>query len=88
VTYESPQGDKQESVMLTKSGSSTFKALVVPIGTRNSGVASEAEIVDSMTGILVAQQSLALNAGSFNSRPDAMFKRAAPAKVAEPEKAG
>lgn len=75
-------------------------ALVVPIGTRNGGVATEAEIVDSMTGIPVAQQSLAFNAGFFNSRPDAMFKRAAhakagfkvharalAAKVARPEKA-
>jgi hypothetical protein len=56
-------------------------ALVVPIGTRNGGVATEAEIVDSMTGVPVAQQSLAFNAGFFNSRPDAMFRRAAHAKA-------
>lgn len=76
-------------------------ALVAPIGTRNGGVATEAEIVDSTTGVPVAQQSLAFNAGFFYSRPDAMFKRAAhakagfkvharalAAKVAKPEKAG
>lgn len=56
-------------------------ALVAPIGTRNGGVATEAEIVDSLTGVPVVQQSLAFNAGFFNSKPSAMFKRAAHAKA-------
>lgn len=55
-------------------------AMLAPIGPRNGGVATEAEIVDSVTGAPLAQQSLAFNAGFFNSKLTAMFARTAHAK--------
>lgn len=55
-------------------------ALIVPIGTRNGGVSTEAEVVDSVSGRRIAAQSLSFNGQIWNSSPVTMFQRDAHAR--------
>lgn len=50
-------------------------SLAVPIGPKNGGISTEAEVVDSRTGARLTAQSLAFNGHIWNAKPTDMFDR-------------
>jgi len=50
-------------------------SLAVPIGPRNGGISTEAEVLDSRSGQLLASLSQGFNGHIWNSKPGDMFDR-------------
>jgi hypothetical protein len=50
-------------------------SLALPIGPRNGGISTEAEVVDSQTGARLTAQTMAFNGHVWNAKPTDMFDR-------------
>ncbi len=50
-------------------------SLALPIGPRNGGISTEAEVVDSQTGARLTAQTKAFNGHIWNAKPTDMFDR-------------